>query len=65
MGNPPSTTAHIPNLLLIEDSDDDVALTKRVLERAHIGTTSRSPETVRRGSTSCAPPPSRTTGVTA
>lgn len=37
MGNPPSTNAQVPNLLLIEDSEDDVLLTKRALERAHIG----------------------------
>jgi two-component system response regulator len=37
MGSPHSTAAHVPELLLIEDSDDDVRLTKRALERAHIG----------------------------
>ena len=36
MTNSPNT-AHVPNLLLIEDSDDDVLLTKRALDRAHIG----------------------------
>lgn len=30
-------TAHVPNLLLVEDSDDDVLITRRALERAHIG----------------------------
>lgn len=37
MGDANSTTAHVPNLLLIEDSDDDVLITKRALDRAHIG----------------------------
>ena len=37
MGDTNPTTAHVPNLLLVEDSDDDVLITKRALERAHIG----------------------------
>ena len=36
MGHPASANALVPNLLLIEDCDDDVLLTKRAL-RAHIG----------------------------
>jgi len=32
-----AATAHVPELLLIEDSDDDVVFTRRALERAHIG----------------------------
>jgi two-component system response regulator len=41
MSNPQSTAStsgiHVPNLLLIEDSQDDVLITRRALERAHIG----------------------------
>jgi two-component system response regulator len=37
MGEANPTAAHVPNLLLVEDSDDDVLITKRALERAHIG----------------------------
>lgn len=37
MGDANPTTAHVPNLLLVEDSDDDVLITRRALERAHIG----------------------------
>ena len=32
-----ATPAHIPNLLLVEDSEDDILITRRALERAHIG----------------------------
>ena len=32
-----AATAHVPELLLSEDSDDDVVFTLRALERAHIG----------------------------
>ena len=28
---------HVPNMLLVEDSEDDVAITRRALARAHIG----------------------------
>ena len=28
---------HVPNMLLVEDSQDDVAITRRALARAHIG----------------------------
>jgi len=28
---------HVPNLLLVEDSEDDVLITQRALARAHIG----------------------------
>lgn len=28
---------HVPNLLLVEDNPDDVVITRRALERAHIG----------------------------
>lgn len=31
------TPVHVPNLLLVEDSEDDVLITRRALERAHIG----------------------------
>jgi two-component system response regulator len=41
MSNPQSTAStsgiHVPNLLLVEDSPDDVLITRRALERAHIG----------------------------
>ena len=30
-------TVHVPNLLLVEDSQDDVLITQRALSRAHIG----------------------------
>lgn len=30
-------TVHVPNLLLVEDSQDDVLITQRALARAHIG----------------------------
>ncbi|MEO8601697.1 MAG: response regulator [bacterium] len=30
-------TIHVPNLLLVEDSEDDVFITQRALARAHIG----------------------------
>jgi two-component system response regulator len=33
-GNP---GIHVPNLLLVEDSQDDVVITQRALARAHIG----------------------------
>lgn len=36
-GGPPSSTVHVPNLLLVEDSQDDVLITQRALSRAHIG----------------------------
>ena len=38
-GQPSSGSAgiHVPNLLLVEDSPDDVAITQRALARAHIG----------------------------
>jgi two-component system response regulator len=32
-----SGTVHVPNLLLVEDSQDDVLITQRALSRAHIG----------------------------
>ncbi|MDX2167399.1 MAG: response regulator [Deltaproteobacteria bacterium] len=32
-----SGTVHVPNLLLVEDSQDDVLITQRALARAHIG----------------------------
>ncbi len=32
-----SGTIHVPNLLLVEDSQDDVLITQRALSRAHIG----------------------------
>lgn len=41
MGNQQATGnvsgIHVPNLLLVEDSQDDVLITKRAFERAHIG----------------------------
>jgi two-component system response regulator len=38
-GQPSSGSAgiHVPNLLLVEDSPDDVLITQRALARAHIG----------------------------
>jgi CheY-like chemotaxis protein len=36
-GTQPSANVHVPNLLLVEDSSDDVLITKRALARAHIG----------------------------
>src|SRR5215510_6768480 len=32
-----SSSIHVPNLLLVEDSQDDVMITQRALARAHIG----------------------------
>jgi two-component system response regulator len=32
-----SSGIHVPNLLLVEDSQDDVVITQRALARAHIG----------------------------
>ncbi len=32
-----SPSIHVPNLLLVEDNPDDVLITRRALERAHIG----------------------------
>lgn len=32
-----SSGIHVPNLLLVEDSQDDVLITQRALARAHIG----------------------------
>jgi two-component system response regulator len=32
-----SANVHVPNLLLVEDSPDDVLITQRALSRAHIG----------------------------
>lgn len=32
-----SAGIHVPNLLLVEDSQDDVVITQRALARAHIG----------------------------
>lgn len=37
MADASATTAHVPNLLLVEDSEDDVLITRRALDRAHIG----------------------------
>ena len=37
MADENATAAHVPNLLLVEDSEDDVLITKRALDRAHIG----------------------------
>jgi len=32
-----TSSVHVPNLLLVEDSQDDVLITQRALARAHIG----------------------------
>ena len=32
-----SPSMHVPNLLLVEDNPDDVLITRRALDRAHIG----------------------------
>ena len=37
MADENTAAAHVPNLLLVEDSEDDVLITKRALDRAHIG----------------------------
>lgn len=37
MADATATPAHVPNLLLVEDSEDDVLITRRALDRAHIG----------------------------
>ena len=36
-GQPAGNNIHVPNLLLVEDSQDDAMITQRALARAHIG----------------------------